>query len=307
MKAIRVGTRGSELAIVQTRWVSDQLRQLEPSLVFEEVVVQTRGDTESAQDSEGPHSVGAFVGALERALLDQHIDLAVHSHKDLPTTLTDGLTIAAIPIREVVHDVLVTKRLADWRRLPAGFRVGTGSPRRAAQIRQFAEVEIIPIRGNVPTRLAKLENEDLDGVILAAAGLMRLGLAPEYAIDLPIDRFVPAPGQGALAVQTRNPPRLVRQPTELRIDESLDRALGAIDHLATRLAVTAERAFLRMVGVGCRTPAAAHATVHKGIITLHAQLFSADLSRVVQGQAHAHDPSSVGQTLGERLLLEIGR
>src|SRR5262249_6572430 len=141
--------------------------------------------------------------ALELALLDRRIDFAVHSFKDLQTVETPGLVIAAVPKREAVNDVLLTKTRVELNNLPPGFRVGTSSPRRAAQLRRFGPVQIVAIRGNVPTRVKKLDGPDLDGVVLAAAGLRRLGISHPHQIDLPLHRFPPAPGQGALAIQAR--------------------------------------------------------------------------------------------------------
>jgi hydroxymethylbilane synthase len=289
---LRVGTRGSDLALWQTTWVCDRLREAHPLLVIEPVVIKTHGDL-APDERFGPSwPAGAFVGAVEVALLDGRVDLAVHSYKDLPTAETVGLRIAAIPKRGPVHDVLVTRTAVRLEDLPPGARIGTNSARRAAQIRQVGDFEVVPIRGNVPTRIAKLEREGLDGVILAAAGLERLGISPPHHIDLPTDRFVPAPAQGALAVQTR-------------AGTAAADLVVAIDDATTRRAVAAERSVLLEIEAGCHTPVGALAMVTGDGVTLHAQLFSEDHARVVDGTEVGRDPVSVGAALARRLMAEL--
>ena len=294
MTPLRVGTRGSDLALWQTRWVCRELRKLYPDLRFEEVIIKTYGDRAADRPFGGDWPAGAFVQAIERAVLEQRVDFAVHSYKDLPTALTAGLTIAAVPLRHAAHDVLLTRVPVVLDAIPAGFKIGTSSPRRSAQLRKLADVEIVPIRGNVPTRVAKLEREHLDGVVLAAAGLQRLGISHEPRIDLPVERFVPAPAQGALAVQTRD----AGDAAEI---------IEQLDHAPSRLAVEAERSFLRGIDAGCHTPAAALATVDGPVISLHAQLFSDDGQRVVEGVEAGEDPESVGLVIARRLLRELER
>jgi hydroxymethylbilane synthase len=229
------------------------------------------------------------VGAIEEALLRGEIDFAVHSYKDLPTDATPGLVVAAVPVREVAHDVLITRAPAQLDALPAGWRIGTSSPRRAAQLRRCGPVTVVPIRGNVPTRIAKVEQGLVDGVVLAAAGVTRLGLGPAHRIDLPIDRFVPAPAQGALAVQAR-------------VDDKAGGLAGVVEDRATRLATDAERAFLAATGAGCHVPVGAYATVASGgRIELLAQLFSEDGSRVAEGKESGEHPERIGAALAERL------
>jgi hydroxymethylbilane synthase len=292
VKPLRVGTRGSDLALWQTNWVCDRLRAIHPLLVIERVIIKTHGDL-AANEPFGPSwPAGAFVGAVEVALLDGRVDLAVHSYKDLPTAETVGLTIAATPVRGAVHDVLLTRGVTRLEDLPAGARIGTNSARRAAQLRQVGTFEFVPIRGNVPTRIAKLEREGLDGVVLAAAGLERLGIAHPYRIDLPTDRFVPAPAQGALAVQTR-------------AGTSSAALVAEIDDPATRRAVTAERAVLLEIEAGCHTPVGALATATGEEITLRAQLFSDDHVRMVSGTAAGRDPVALGAALARRLMADL--
>jgi hydroxymethylbilane synthase len=273
--------------------VCAQLRRRHAGLEIEEVVIKTHGDKLADRPFGGDWPVGAFVQALEQALLEERVDLAVHSFKDLQTASTAGLTIAAVPPREVVHDVLLTREAVELDGLPAGFRVGTSSPRRSAQIRRLSEVVVVPLRGNVPTRVAKLQRENLDGVIMAAAGLRRLGIKHEPMIDLPTDRFVPAPAQGALAVQVREGSEAVGY-------------VESLDDSAARRAVVAERSFLRGINAGCHTPAAALASVEGPGVSLHAQLFSDDGERMVEGTEVGEDAEAVGLKIAERLLGELG-
>lgn len=288
MTRLRVGTRGSDLALRQTRWVCDLVRMIHAGVEFEEVVIKTHGDIATGQPLDTDFPVGGFVSAIEGALLDGHIDFAVHSYKDLPTAETPGLMIAAVPTREVPHDVLVTRDPVDLSNLPRGIRLGTSSPRRAAQFRWVADVQIVPIRGNVPTRVAKAASGEVDGVVLAAAGLKRLGLRPPNLIDLPVDRFVPAPAQGALAVQIR----------EADANAAL---LAAIEHNPSRQCVEAERSLLRNLHAGCHTPVGALATSSGGTITLYGQLFSDDGLRRIEGVEIGHDPDALGERLAKQL------
>ncbi|MCO6435675.1 MAG: hydroxymethylbilane synthase [Phycisphaerae bacterium] len=293
MSKLRVGTRGSDLALWQTGWVCDRLREAHPGLEIERIIIKTHGDVRPDEPFGGDLPVGAFVTAIERALQSSEVDFAVHSYKDLQTAETAGLTIAAVPVREVVHDVLLSRAPVDLARVPNGFRLGTSSPRRAAQFRRLAEIEVVAIRGNVPTRVAKLESDKLDGVVLAGAGLKRLGITHPHMTALPTDRFPPAPAQGALAVQTRS-------------DDPAQAVIAAIDHRKTRRAVDAERSFLRTIAAGCHTPVAALGSVNGDSIRLHAQLFSDDYTRVAEGVEEGGDPVEVGAALARRLLHELG-
>ena len=295
MKRLRIGTRGSELALRQTRLVIDLLREAHAELDFEEVILRTHGDIHAAQPmTESDWPVGGFVGTIERALLEEEIDIAVHSLKDLPTVPTPGLTVAAIPERASPHDVLVLDRPASLDALSPDWRVGTSSPRRIAQLRQRGLTYASPVRGNVPTRLSMVGRE-LNGVVLAAAGLERLGLAPEHAIDLPLEDFSCAPGQGALAVQCREP------------DAKLIGLLKAVDHAESRRAVEAERAVLRSLGAGCQTPLGAYARIEGDSVNLAAQLFSPDHETVVTERLRGRDSETVGRELATRLAAALAR
>jgi hydroxymethylbilane synthase len=292
MTTLRAGTRGSRLALTQTRWVCERLRAAHASLQIEEIIIKTQGDVAVDKPFDASWPVGSFVNALEAALLAGEIDFAVHSYKDLPSQSPQGLVIAAVPGREAVEDVLVVREPVDLDRLPDGFRIGTSSPRRTAQLRRLGDVVIVPIRGNVPTRLEKIKGDDLDGVVLAAAGLRRLGLRPEHVIDLPPDRFVPSPAQGALAVQAR-------------AGDEAAKLIAVLDDEEARRAVTAERSFLAAVEAGCQTPLGALATVSGDRIELRAQLFSDDGERLVEGVEEGDDPQQVGSRLAGRLLAEL--
>lgn len=292
MTTLRAGTRGSDLALTQTNWVCDRLRQAHPALKIEQIIIKTHGDVVTDQNFGRDWPVGAFVSALENALLDERIDLAVHSFKDLQTAETAGLTIAATPTREVVPDVLLTRGATKLKDLPSGARIGTNSPRRAAQLLRLGAFEIVPIRGNVPTRIAKLERENLDGVVLAAAGLKRLGITHPYLIELPTDRFLPAPAQGALAVQVR----AGSAAAELAV---------VLDDPDTRRCVTAERSVLKRINAGCHTPIGALATTAGDQVALHVRLFSDDYEQVVEGRESGIEPVAVGVLLADRLLREL--
>jgi hydroxymethylbilane synthase len=289
---LRAGTRGSDLALWQTRWVCERLKTAHPENTTSEVIIKTHGDVALNQRFDADWPVGGFVGAIEQALAHNEIDFAVHSYKDLQTAVTPGLIVAAVPGREVVHDVLVTRDPIDLDNLPDGYRIGTSSPRRTAQFKRLGRIEIVPIRGNVPTRLRKIEQDDYDGVILAAAGMKRLGLDPPNRIDLPTDRFVPSPAQGALAIQTRE-------------GDPAETVVAAVDDPTARRAVTAERSFLHAVNAGCHTPLGALATVDGTTISLRAQLFSEDSERGVEATESGDDPVKLGQQIAKRLLEEL--
>lgn len=288
----RVGSRASALALAQTALVADALRKL--GLVVETVTVSTGGDRARSEGSMMLER-GAFVKDLEIALLDGRIDLAVHSAKDLPTDVTRGTSLAAFPPRGDARDALVSRdgaRLAD---LPNGARVGTESPRRRAFLRlNRPDLQVEPIRGNVDTRLAKLDAGEIDALVVAAAGLERLGRSERIAEAIPVSRMIPAVGQGALVVQSR-------------AEDEWQERLRELDDWATRLEVTAERAFLRAMGGGCRAPFAAHASWSQGELSLDGAALEPDGGAIVRDRLVGPDEDAVA--LGERLarrLLERG-
>jgi hydroxymethylbilane synthase len=292
MTRLKVGTRGSDLALWQTNWVCERLRKAHPDLEIEQIIIKTHGDEVTDQNFGSDWPAGAFVSALENALLENRIDFAVHSYKDLQTAETPGLVVAATPQREVVHDVLLTRDDVTLDALPQGARIGTNSPRRAAQFLAIGNFNIVPIRGNVPTRIAKIKSENLDGIVLAAAGVKRLGIDYEYTLELPTDRFLPAPAQGALAVQTR-------------LDDPAQEIVSVLEDVPTRCMVTAERAILSRINAGCHTPVAALAAILGDMVTLCGKLFSDDYKIGVESVETGTDPKAVGEALADRMLAEL--
>jgi len=251
---LKMGTRGSALARAQAEQTAAGLRRLHPGLAIETVVIETSGDRfaagpfqKTADDSAGEQGVkGLFVKEIEQALQEKRIDFAVHSAKDLPERLAQGLVIGAFPEREDPRDVFVGKPGVSWANLPPRARIGTSSLRRKLQLlAAHPGAVVIPLRGNVDTRLRKISLEGLDGIILAAAGLRRLGKDDVSAEPLAPDIIVPAPGQGALAVEIRAG------------DAELRDALKPLDHPRTRLEVDCERAFSAASGGGCSSPVGA--------------------------------------------------
>jgi hydroxymethylbilane synthase len=251
-RTYRIGTRGSRLALVQTDIVLTALRAANPAAAFEVQTIQTSGDQTSASLAE-IGGRGVFVIEIERALLASEIDIAVHSLKDLPTDETPGLLIPAVLPREDPRDVLVSRSGAPLAELHAGATIGTGSPRRAAQILALRpDVEVRDIRGNVDTRIRKVDAGEYDAVALAAAGLHRLGILNRAAQVFEPNEMLPAPGQGVLAVQTRLD------------DAEAAQIVSTIDDPASRVAAIAERSFERRLGGGCRAAIAALATIASG-------------------------------------------
>jgi len=260
MTTLRIGTRGSALALTQTGMVADDLADA-TGVTTELVTITTDGDRSNEPLSRAG-GAGLFTGALRDALLAGECDVIVHSLKDLPTAPHADLVVAAIPAREDARDALCARDGLTLKTLPEGARVGTGSPRRRAQLRaQRPDLEVVDIRGNVDTRLARVTDGDLDAVVLAAAGLRRLGRSDVVTELLDIDRWPTAPGQGALAVEVR------------RGQEDL---VAAIDHRETRAAVEAERHVLARLEAGCSAPVGAHALVDAGLLFLSASVYSLD-------------------------------
>lgn len=292
-RIIRVGTRGSALALRQTSAAVDALRVRHPEVQFEIVPIRTSGDADRRSPA-AALGVGMFVKELETALMDRRIDLAVHSLKDMPAEIDADFELAAVPEREDPRDVLVNRWGAELEALPRGASLGTGSPRRKAQLLALRpDLEVVPLRGNVDTRLRKAKSGDgIDGAILAAAGLARLGRLDEASELLDLGRFVPAAGQGALALEV--------------LASRLDVAeIGRVlDDPATRAAVTAERAFLLAMGGGCTEPLAAHATVDGDRLTIHGFASDTEGRHVIAAEqgGSSKKAAAVGARLAERML-----
>jgi len=294
---LTIGSRGSQLALWQALWIQTRLEQLGEQCRIE--IIKTTGDkiTDVSLSKAGSQvgTKGLFTKEIEEALLDGAIDLAVHSLKDMPTELPAGLTLAAIPEREDARDALIGRRLAD---LAPGARVGTGSLRRAAQLRALRpDLQIEDIRGNVDTRLRKLDEGRYDAIVLASAGLRRLALETRIAELFDPDIMCPAVGQGALAVETRDD------------GGSAFQIAKGLEHLDTRAAVTAERAVLASLGGGCQAPMGAHATVGHRTIRLRAILVSPDGTQLIRKeiQGGLDNAAALGNLIGEQLLAAGGK
>jgi hydroxymethylbilane synthase len=269
---MRLATRGSALALAQARTVADRLAA--GGTRVEVVPMRTEGDRLAETRLAAVGGKGLFVREIEEALLRGDVDVAVHSLKDLPAELPGGLGLAAFPERADARDVLVTRRPARFAELAPGAVLGTSSPRRRAlALALRPDLTVEPIRGNVDTRLRKLDSGDYDAIVLAAAGLARLGVSPRHVESLAAELFVPAVGQGVLAV-------------EARLDDARTlTALRAIDHEPTRVAALAERAFLGRLGASCVTPMAAHARLSGGRLVLDALVASEDGRTVLRESA----------------------
>ncbi|MDA1278691.1 MAG: hydroxymethylbilane synthase [Chloroflexi bacterium] len=296
ISTIRVGTRGSDLALAQTNLVVNELKLTNPGVNVEIVVIKTTGDRDRRLNLV-ELGVGVFVRELETALLDGRIDVAVHSLKDMPSSLPMEFIIAAVPYREDPRDALVSRNGETLQELAPGSRVATGSARRRALVMNLRpDLTVEPQRGNVPTRLSKLDDPDgPDALILAAAGLNRLGLQHRITQHLPCQEFVAAVGQGALALETR-----ANDTSTIVVASKLD------DH-DTRLAVSAERAFLEAVGGGCTAPVSAHAKVDGDKIEISAFASTPDGQNMIRERFvdKASDAIELGRKLGQ-LFVERG-
>jgi hydroxymethylbilane synthase len=266
-----LGSRGSALALAQTSWVKDQILRRFPDIGLEIKIIRTSADKDSTASIRSGGAVGVFVKELEQALLEGEIDLAVHSMKDLPTQIPRGLRIAAVPEREDVRDVLITASGGDLSRLPEGSRIGTGSVRRQAQILALRPgLKILDIRGNIDTRLRKLQEGLYDAIVLACAGMNRLGLQNRISSRLSLREMLPAPGQGAIAIESRND------------DRRIEPIAAALNHPATSIAVAAERTFLERMGGGCNVPVAVYARLSGNCAEIDGLVAATDGSRIVR-------------------------
>lgn len=290
---VRVGTRESALALYQTRLVASWLAPAGSEIIG----ITTAGDNQGIALI-GQGTSGLFVNTLRSALLDDRVDLIVHSLKDVPTVADPRFALAAVPERVDARDVFVGRGGLDIDAIPGGGLIGTSSPRRAAWVRRRRpDLRVEPIRGNVDTRLAKVARGDYDGTLLAAAGLSRLGLLTDAMHPIALDELIPAPAQGALGVECRSD------------DVAVAALLGALDNASARLATTAERAVLRELGASCATAAGAHAVLTDGVLALRADVMSAiGLERILvertQAVATVRDADGLGAFVARELLAQ---
>jgi hydroxymethylbilane synthase len=297
MKTIRVGTRQSQLALTQTEWVCEQIRKLDPNIRIETVKIVTKGDRILDVALSKVGGKGLFIKELEQALLDKTVDFAVHSMKDMPAEMPDGLMIAAVPKREDVRDVVITKHHRKFSELPDRAVVGTSSLRRSIQLQQYRpDLTIVPLRGNIDTRLRKLneaQDPPLDAIVLAAAGLERMGWADRISERLPVDICIPAVGQGALAIQCRS------EDTELR------ELLGRLNDSPTARAVMAERTFLARLNGGCQIPIGGYAWLDPNdpdVLHMTAMIADPQGERVLRVREQDRDPVKLGHKVADALF-----
>jgi len=289
---IKIGTRGSKLALVQANTVVESLKKTAPEVNAEICVIKTSGDIMQDVSLLKIGGQGAFVKEIEDVLLSGDIDLAVHSMKDVPGEIPDGLIFAAILPREDVRDILVSRGNVKIELMPMGAKIGTGSLRRGAQLQaMMPDVTIVPLRGNVDTRLKKIETEDLNGVILAAAGMKRLGYGPKIAQYLPVELMLPAVGLGAIGLQIRE------------ADSTLAGILAKINHAPTAAEIAAERAYLRALGGGCRLPIAAYCKYEGAQLSLDGLVAAPDGAVVIRDRIRG--PVEEAEELGARLAALI--
>ena len=287
---LRIGTRGSALALWQSRHVAARLSAAHRELEVELVEIISTGDRITDLPLSHVEGTGFFTATLEQALVAGEIDVAVHSYKDLPVESTPTLVVAAVPSRGPVEDVLCARDGLTLARLPAGARVGTCSTRRAAQVRLTRpDLELVALRGNVPTRVARV-GRDLDAIVLARAGLVRLGLEHAITETFSTERMLPAPAQGALAIQCR------------ASDEAIGRQLFALEDTDTRRAVDAERTLLHALGGGCSVPVGALAVISGRDIGLTAAVFDVNGTTAIRVSTTGADAATLGRMTAERLV-----
>ena len=298
VRELVIGTRGSVLALWQAEWVQTHLRELEPGLSVSLKRIKTTGDRILETPLAMIGGKGLFVKEIEEALTRAEIDLAIHSMKDVPTQLPGGLEILSIPAREDPRDALISREGDVLKNLPSGARIGTSSLRRQAQLLHARpDFKVMMLRGNLDTRLRKLDAGEYDAILLAAAGLRRLGLEQRITEFLSYDVCLPAISQGALGLEGRADDQFVRS------------LVGRLEDPAARIAVAAERAFLERLEGGCQVPIAAYATIDNQTLTLQGLIAAVDGARLIRGSEDGSigQARKVGMTLAERLLSQGGR
>lgn len=295
---MKIGTRGSALALTQARGIAERLKNQWPALTVDIVVIKTKGDIMQDVPLAAIGGKGLFVKEIEDALLRGEIDIAVHSMKDVPAEIPDGLEITIVSEREDPRDVLVSKKGAKIEDMSAGARIGTGSLRRGFQLRHlFPHMEIVPLRGNLDTRIRKIQSENLDGIIVAAAGMRRMGWTDRITQYIPVEIMLPSVGQGVLGIEMRND------------DTNTRNAASFINHPQTWREVTAERAFLKKLGGGCQLPVAAYAVKKEHTLTITGLLGSLDGKMLIKDEVRGHskNANALGVMLAERLLAKGGQ
>jgi hydroxymethylbilane synthase len=290
---LKIGTRGSRLALSQSEWIKTEIATLHPDLRVELVRIKTKGDRILDSPLSKIGGKGLFVKEIEDALLKKDVDLAVHSIKDVPADLPDGLHLPIFPNREDPRDAFISVDYNSLEELPRGATIGTGSLRRTAQLLNIRpDIAVLSLRGNVDTRMGRVGSGDLQAIILAAAGLKRLGLSSKIRQILPVDKFLPAIGQGALGLEMRQD------------DCRLLDLIGFLNHGPTELAVKAERAFLKRLEGGCQVPIAGYGRVEGEDIILQGMVAELDGSRIIRDEVRGQKdrPEETGINLAERLL-----
>ena len=291
---IRVGTRGSNLALIQTNWAIDRLKEKFPEVEFEIKIIKTKGDKILHLSLDKIGDKGLFVKEIESQLLEDEIDLAVHSMKDMPAEVVEGLKFAAVPKREDPRDVIILREgLNSFDELPIGATIGTGSKRRKYQLlRKRPDLNIVPIRGNIETRISKIESENLDGIVIAASGVIRADLEEEITEFLPVDLMIPAPAQGALALEIREN------------DEELEKMIDAIKDEISQIQTDSERSYLAGIDGSCHIPMGAYCEVDGEKLTLTGIFGDEDGEKITVAslEGDRDNPKELGSNLAKLIL-----
>lgn len=292
-KRVVVGSRGSKLALTQTNWVISELKRLNPEFEFLIEKISTKGDKITDVPLSRLGGTGLFTKELEVALIKEKIDIAVHSAKDVPTEIHEGLMIGATPKREDPHDVLISSNNATLEKLADDARIGTSSLRRKAQLLAFRpDFKILDLRGNLDTRLKKLESDDMEAIIVAHAGLIRMGYAGPVSQVIPFDIMLPAVGQGSLCIEIR------------KNDERVKKIVSHLNNSETKIAVDCERALLAKLQGGCQVPIGAYAEVRENTVSIEAIISTLDGDHAIRDKhsgpiKHA---AKIGEELAQRML-----
>ena len=286
----KLGTRGSSLSLAQTNWVLDELKKTDSSLTFDIEKITTKGDTDT-RPLFAMEQKGIFEKEIDRAVAEKRVDFAVHSMKDVPSTLDSSLTIACVPQRESVNDVLITNDGYSLDSIPSGTVIGSSSLRRAVQIsRKRPDVTVKPIRGNIETRINKVTENKIDGIVLAKAGISRLGVETKHSV-LSKDEFLPSPGQGALAIVCRSD------------DSETIETLKKIEDKNSRIEIEAERSLSEHIDSGCRFPVGAYASIKSNSLVLKVGVYSMDgkKSIIIEESGTIDNPFDLGKKIGNEL------